>query len=66
MNDRDVRWTQINKIDKETLIGIYLRGVRQPGGHIISSAGPASALRKWSKHDLVQSLLDLGWPGAPE
>lgn len=53
----------LNRLTKEDLITIYLRGVRQPDGTRIASAGPASALRKWSRRDLINSLLDIGWPG---
>jgi hypothetical protein len=58
-----VRWNQLNLLAKEELIGVYLRGVRQPDERLISSAGPASELRKWKRVELINSLLDIGWPG---
>ena len=60
----NVRSTQLNRLTKKELIGIYLRGVRQPNGHIIASAGPAKALRAWRKEEIVNSLLEIGWPGS--
>ena len=58
-----VRRQNLNSLSKEEVIGIYLRGVRQADGSRICSAGPASALRKWRKGEIVNSLLDIGWPG---
>lgn len=62
----EYRRTQPNRMGKEDLINIYLRGVRQPNGHVIASASPASALRKWRKEEIVTSLLEIGWPGSPQ
>jgi hypothetical protein len=58
------RFAELNRYLKEDLIYMFLTGVRQPDGRRLGAVGPASALRKLRKIELINSLLEIGWPGS--
>lgn len=55
---RDQRWSQLATWSKESLIGWYRQGVPTPHGTFIGSTEPASALRKWRKEELINSIVN--------
>lgn len=61
-DERYARLCQLRKMTKNRLIVMYKQGVRTPGGGTSRYIGGMYPIERWSKDDIVSSIISIEYP----
>jgi hypothetical protein len=64
--DWDARGAALARMTKARLIAYYRAGIRAPDGSVVQYGWSAHPLEKWTKEEIIGSVLSVEFPGGPQ